>query len=468
MEVIMKRNIKRIISSLLVTLLVLAAIPFSVSAEELTYVSVKQARAAEANAEVATSGTVIFIDGKNVVINDGEAGINLYLKSAASDLKVGDTVKAKGVRATYNGLQQLKNAELTEVVSASAAITYKETTIKAILDDASSEALESMPVLLKDVKIGAINTSGNTTLTAASGETINIYKCPALSGIAEGDTVTVKAVVSDFYDYQLRVSDAANVVKTASAEEPPAETVYVSVKEALAAETNSLVGTSGTIIFIDGKNVVINDGTAGINLYLNAANSELKVGDFVKATGSRAAYNGLQQLKGAEIVEIKAGTPVAAKETTIKALLGDYDTGALESSVVIIKDVKIGAINTSGNTPVTDAEGNTINIYKCPEFSGIAEGDTVTVTAVVGDFKGYQLRIVSASDIVKKAEEVTTPEVTTPEVTTPEVTTPEEVTTAPTQGETPETGDGTTVIIIAAVIVCGVAAVAVLKNKERV
>ena len=214
----------------------------------------------------------------------------------------------------------------------------------------------------------------------------------------------------------------------------------------------------------------------------------------VKATGKRGAYNGLEQLGSASIVEIvSSGNAINYKETTISAIKADRSAGGnLESTPVLLKGVTIGKVNTSGNTSVKDSAGNSINIYKCPALSGIAEGDVVDIKCVVSDFNGYQLRVASAADVVKAAAETTTtapettkaPETTTaaPETTVaaPETTKAPETTVAPattvaptttvapetTAPSNPSTGDASFVIIAMAAL-AGVA-VAFIVSKKKV
>ena len=193
-----------------------------------TYVSIKSVRALAENATAYTEGVIVFIENKNgyqnVAIFDGEAGLNLYVKPSNSNIKIGDRIKVHGTRGAYNGLEQLKNITIDEVVSSNNSFTYKETTISAIKADQGTGDLESTPVLLKGVTIGTVNTTGNTAVTDAAGNTINIYSCPQLSGISAGDKVDIKCIVSDFYGYQLRVSYASDITKASEETKAPETT----------------------------------------------------------------------------------------------------------------------------------------------------------------------------------------------------------------------------------------------------
>ena len=173
-------------------------------------------------------------------------------------------------------------------------------------------------------------------------------------------------------------------------------TQIVSIADARAMELNvEGITVQGTVIFIDGKNVVVQDETAGINVYCSNAATDLVVGDIIEATGKRAAYNGLEQLTNATYTKIGTASELPVKEVTLYDVVND-ENNDLESTRVLIRGVVIGAANGS-NTPVAIGESS-INIYKMPEHT-IPVGSVVDVVAVVSDFKGYQLRVASADDV---------------------------------------------------------------------
>ena len=156
------------------------------------------------------------------------------------------------------------------------------------------------------------------------------------------------------------------------------------------------VTVEGTVVFLDGKNVVVQDATAGINLYMNTAPTDLAAGDVIRATGIRGSFNGLEQLKSvASYTKVKTAE-LPAKTVTIADILADQQTGKLESTRILIENATLGA--TNGNNTELSQNGSSINIYKCPQLDAIAEGDVVSVYAVIGDFNGYQLKV-NAGDI---------------------------------------------------------------------
>ncbi len=210
----------------------------------------------------------------------------------------------------------------------------------------------------------------------------------------------------------LRIDDVSIVgVATGGGTEPeptaeptPEPTASITIAEALAAE----VGTEGlcvvgTVTLIDGRNVYIQDSTGGIDLYLNSGTvpSALALGDSVMAVGTRAAYKGLPELSGIDGTDtaafsvLSSGNPLPLEVVTIADLLANPDAYMCER--VQIMGATMGAVNTSGSTPLTQGESS-INIYRMPANDAV-EGDTVNVTAVVSCYNSAQLRVALAADV---------------------------------------------------------------------
>ena len=178
----------------------------------------------------------------------------------------------------------------------------------------------------------------------------------------------------------------------------------VTIAEAKALANNQYAMVQGIVNFIDNRNVYVQDGTGGICLYLNTNTvpSNLALGDMVQAYGQKTVYNGLYELQGingnsSAFTILSSGN---ALPLTVKTI-AEVNAGAaneLQCTRVIIESATIGAINTSGNTPLTQGE-NSINIYKVPALTGIEEGDEVDVVGVVGYYNNAQIRVANASDV---------------------------------------------------------------------
>ena len=179
----------------------------------------------------------------------------------------------------------------------------------------------------------------------------------------------------------------------------------LTIAEARALEVNEYAMVQGVVNFIDNRNIYVQDATGGICLFLNSGTvpSELALGDMVQAYGKRANYNGLKELSNingnnsSEFSILSSNNPLPLVTKTI-AEINEGGDEALQCTRVMIEAATIGAINTSGNTPLTQGENST-NIYKVPELTGIEEGDLVDVIGVVGYFNAAQIRVALASDV---------------------------------------------------------------------
>ena len=219
------------------------------------------------------------------------------------------------------------------------------------------------------------------------------------SAINITETTTVKAFAMKEGYLNSGVASATYTIS-----EAPAPTL-ITIAEARALALNEYALVQGVVTFIDGRNVYIQDETAGIDLFLNnnTVPSTLALGDMVQAYGKRAAYNGLAELSGingndAEQFSILSSgntLPLAVK-TIAEILEGGAD--ALQCTRVKVEGATIGAINTNGNTPLTQ-DGSSINIYKVPALTGIEEGNLVDVISVIGYFNVPQLRVALAEDV---------------------------------------------------------------------
>ena len=243
--------------------------------------------------------------------------------------------------------------------------------------------------------------------TAEEGETITVTATPNQGYELATLTYTYAGVATpiDIMETMQFVMPAADVVVDATFEAEPVEPITIA--EARALENNEYAAVQGVVTFIDGRNIYVQDETAGIDLYLNnnTVPTTLALGDMVYAYGQKTVYKGLVELQNinggveTQFSIISTGNELPVAEKTIAEILEDAaGTNMLQSTRVQIVDATIGAINVSNNTPITQGE-STLNIYKIPTVTGLEEGDLVTVTGILGCYNSVQLRVALASDI---------------------------------------------------------------------
>ncbi|MCR5646181.1 MAG: chitobiase/beta-hexosaminidase C-terminal domain-containing protein [Bacteroidales bacterium] len=283
-----------------------------------------------------------------------------------------------------------------------------------ILDFFSTEGTAPVPVVATPTFTpeGGTYTEAQTVTIACATEGATIHytldgtdptaNSPVYAtGITVSETTTIKAFATK---EGMTDSEIASATYTIEATGP----TLVTIAAARALDLNEYALVQGVVTFIDGRNVYVQDETAGIDLFLNSNTvpTALALGDLVQAYGKRAAYNGLVELSGINgndpdqfsIISSGNTLPVAIK--TIAEILADFSgANALQSTRVKIEGAVIGAINTNNNTPISQGESS-MNIYKIPVVEGLLEGDSITVTGVIGCFNAVQLRVALASDVL--------------------------------------------------------------------
>ena len=168
--------------------------------------------------KATTTGIVTFIDGSNVFMQDGTAGIDVYfsggsVSSKPEGLVIGKELTVTGELSEYKGLLEI--TKLTEAIVGEAKALPEPKPINLnTVDAAGLEAVESQRILVEGVTLGTINTSGDTVISSSEGKSMNLYKMPALTGIVAGDMVDVIGVLGQYTNYQLRVADKAHVTKS--------------------------------------------------------------------------------------------------------------------------------------------------------------------------------------------------------------------------------------------------------------
>ena len=158
---------------------------------------------------------------------------------------------------------------------------------------------------------------------------------------------------------------------------------------ALADDTETKV--SGVVNFISGKNIYIQDATAGILVYALETPS-CKVGDKIVAKGVKVMYGGAPEVKSAVIESAEAASVTAPTVfETLAALVADSLEHKYFATNVKIAGVTIVEYDGYNNPTVQDATGEKALCYKMvldPVVFPI--GSKVTVTAVAGWYNGFQ------------------------------------------------------------------------------
>ncbi len=389
-------------------------------AQSVTMNTISEAKAYTDKSTVYNlQGVVTYIKGRTVYVEDGNAALCVYFDSSVdlSSLALGDKIFVSSNMTTFKNLPELNNP--TEYLLLSSGNKLPNTTtlsIAQILGDTTLTHLGKR-VTLKDVTIGTINTAGYTPLTDAEGNSISVYAMPALgSEIVAGNKVSITAVISYYDDgFQLLVNPstaASDVVKTGDGTAVTVETVSIATAKAGADETYYQV--EGIVTCMKGRQILIQDETGGIVVYLSAMPTEAPcaVGDKIRVYGSFGNYDGVLELQYVDHTNpdffqvLSSGNQVVAQPVTIEELLADsaidYEYFAEK---VFLNDVSILEIDTNGSVLLWQ-DDYTIQIYSAPTLNpGCEVGAMVDVTATVSGYNfNYELLIVDANAITYGSE----------------------------------------------------------------
>ncbi len=383
------------------------------TSESFTLNTIAEAKAyTDAEVVYNLKGVVTYVSGRTVYIEDENDGLCVYFATTVdtSTLNLGDEIFVSGPMTVYSELLELNNPTEYHVLSTGKTLPENTTvTLADLLADTENSYLGER-VTISGLTIGAINTSGSTTLTDASGNSIALYRVGTLAeNVTEGDTVTVTAIVSTHKGYQLIVNPGTSTTDVVVTSEGEADEIAtVTIAEAKAGTNGTVYQVEGVVTYMtaDGKTIYIQDATGGIALYLNSAPAEAlcAIGDKVRASGSWKNYRGLIELSGIDptaegaITILASEQTVDAQEVTIADLNAD-STNEYLAEKVTLKNVAITKVASNGT--VTLKQGTeTIIIYKAPALAELCvAGAMINVEAVVSCFDSYQLVITDASAV---------------------------------------------------------------------
>ena len=156
--------------------------------------------------------------------------------------------------------------------------------------------------------------------------------------------------------------------------------------------------------------------------YTDATGTAIELGDWVVLTGKLGPYGGVQQMQSLTAIEkapaAMEGEDVSAPQVYESLTAAIADKANLLSEYIYIKNVKLGAYNSNGSTPISDAANasTTMNIYRAADYSKWhSEGDTVDIYCVMSAYSSTsQLRNGSDEDYVMTKADTVAPIITLP------------------------------------------------------
>ena len=158
------------------------------------------------------------------------------------------------------------------------------------------------------------------------------------------------------------------------------------IQEAIASDSLANVKTAGTVNFVDGKQVYIQDATAAVLVYMKAAQNVVP-GDYIVVTGKNVIYNGAPEISDGEIKSTESGHPLNPENTATLAAL-KADMLKYFGKRIKIDGLVIASYDANGNTYVTDGI-DTVECYKVKaNQTTFPVGTRVNIRLIGGAYKG--------------------------------------------------------------------------------
>ncbi len=259
---------------------------------------------------IVTEGVVVAIASNQFVVKDATGAVLVY--TTPTDLALGDKITISGTKDSYNKGAQIGSATWTkngtETVDHGTALTP---TVAELETMKAESAITAVYLTFE----GTLSISGNYYNIVLDGTTATQGSILKITGDLKtaADALNGKTVVVTGYFVNVSSGKYVNVVLTAisekavdggetggeeGGEEPETPTTY-SCADANGLAVGAKATVTGTVTYINGKNMTITDSTGSFNFYNLTNTSSIGLGDVITVTGTISAYNSANQISGA-------------------------------------------------------------------------------------------------------------------------------------------------------------------------
>ena len=351
--------------------------------------TIDQVIAAEANALVSTSGTVMAICQKGFIIAD-ETGAIYIFENKMPEVKIGNKVEVRGTKDVYNSGHQIKSPTVTVTDSGETVPSYDNFT-----DLTTSEAFNAYSITKPElVKVTGVLDNGRYVdvdggeLRVSMTYTIDNYDA------MNGKTVTVLGYTTNYLLDSKTEEPYAWAIVVVSVESEPY--IEVNSKSVAASETSATIDVSSnvswTVTKTDGDWVTLNttsgsnDGTIELAFSANES-SDARTATF-KISGS-----GVEKT----FTLTQGGVVSGAQETTLSFVGWEFDGASDWSSSYAQHTVEFDIATVD----FEKANKQSSNITDCPVTKGqdieLKMKGTATISAVTFHLKQWTTKAQTAS-----------------------------------------------------------------------
>ena len=329
---------------------------------------------------VETSGLVVGVSTRSFIISDETGYLMVYRGDDATEAgaKIGDEVTVEGPVALYGELIQIDEPTSCEPTASGQPVSYPETPTVIDADNISTfDITEVSYIQMTGIYASSPDSKDpntihhNITIPGTSVKGSIAYPVADLGlDEMEGHEITVTGFFAGGNNEYYRNILAVDVKDNG---EPQVENT--TIDQVIAAEANSLVSTSGTVMAICQKGFIIADETGAIYIYENKMPG-VKIGNKVEVSGTKDVYNSGHQIKSPTVTVTDSGETVPSYDN-----FTDLTTSEAFNAYSIKKPELVKVTGVLDNGRYVDVSGGDLRVsmtYTIDNYDAM-NGKTVTV-----------------------------------------------------------------------------------------
>lgn len=329
---------------------------------------------------VETSGLVVGVSTRSFIISDETGYLMVYRGDDATEAgaKIGDEVTVEGPVALYGELIQIDEPTSCKVTASGQPVSYPETPTVIDADNISTFDI---------TEVSYIQMSGIYASSQDSKDPNTIYHNITIPGTSVKGSIAYPVAdlgLEEMERHEITVTgffaggnneDYRNILAVVVKDNGEPQVENTTIDQVIAAEANSLVSTSGTVMAICQRGFIIADETGAIYIYENKMPG-VKIGNKVEVSGTKDVHNSGHQITSPTVTVTDSGETVPSYDN-----FTDLTTSEAFNAYSITKPELVKVTGVLNNGRYVDVDGGELRVsmtYTIDNYDAM-NGKTVTV-----------------------------------------------------------------------------------------
>lgn len=336
---------------------------------------------------VETSGLVVGVSTRSFIISDETGYLMVYRGDDATEAgaQIGDEVTVEGPVALYGELIQIDEPTSCEVTASGQPVSYPETPTVIDADNISTFDI---------TEVSYIQMSGIYASSPDSKDPNTIHHNIAIPGTSVKGSIAYPVAdlgLDEMEGHEITVTgffaggnneDYRNILAVDVEDNGEPQVENTTIDQVIAAETNSQVSTSGTVMAICQQGFIIADETGAIYIYEKKM-PEVKIGNKVEVSGMKDVYNSGHQIASPTVTVTDSGETVPSYDN-----FTDLTTSEAFNAYSITKPELVKVTGVLDNGRYVDVDGGELRVsmtYTIDNYDAL-NGKTVTVLGYTANY----------------------------------------------------------------------------------